>query len=150
MDHQTHIRLVDAHAKGVGGSDDTQFASDEGLLRVLLGFGGQPGMIGRRRQPLVAQEPGELLGLLAGGAIGNGTAALLGGQRLGNQLGHPGKFFTRGSLDHIEAEIVAPGAAIQHIQFDVQRFAEMADDVCHHFRLGSRRKALDQRQGLVR
>ena len=40
MDDQPHVGLVDAHAEGVGGGDNFQFAVDEALLHVLLGVRG--------------------------------------------------------------------------------------------------------------
>ena len=44
VDDQAHVRLVDAHAEGVGGDDGLQVTADEALLDVLPGLRGQPRM----------------------------------------------------------------------------------------------------------
>ena len=38
MNHQPHIRLVDAHTEGIGGGDHLQLSVDELCLGRLLGF----------------------------------------------------------------------------------------------------------------
>ena len=44
VDDQAHVRLVDAHAEGVGGDDGLEVTTDEALLDVLLGLRGQSRM----------------------------------------------------------------------------------------------------------
>ncbi len=39
MDHQPHVRFVDAHAECIGGRDHAQLAADEALLHILFGLG---------------------------------------------------------------------------------------------------------------
>ena len=74
VDHQPHVRLVDAHAEGIGSRDHAQFAADETLLHVLLGLRRQPGVEVIRRDLLVLQELRHLFGLLSRRTIDNGTA----------------------------------------------------------------------------
>ena len=59
-------------------------------------------------------------------------------------------FFARRSRDDVEAQVVAPGAAVEQAHGDAQLFAEMSDDIGDDFRFGGGRQALDQRQRLVR
>ena len=150
MDHQSHVGLVDTHAEGVGGGDDAQFAGDEGFLRVLLGFRRQAGVIGRGRQAFLPEKLRQLFGLLARGAVGDGTAGFLCRQLVGDQAADQIVFFARRSRDDVETQVVAPGAAVEHAHGDTQLVAEVPDDVGDDFRLGGGRQALDQRQRLVR
>ena len=74
VDDQAHVGFVDAHAEGVGGGDDAQFAGDECFLRVLLGFRRQAGVIGRGRQSPLPEKLRQLFGLLARGTVGDDAA----------------------------------------------------------------------------
>ena len=150
MDHQSHVGLVDTHAEGVGGGDDAQFAGDEGFLRVLLGFRRQAGVIGRGRQALFPEKLRQLFGLLARGAVGDGATGFFRRQLVGDQAADQVVFFARRGRDDVEAQVVAPGAAVEHAHGDTQLVAEVPDDVGDDFRLGGGRQALDQRQRLVR
>ena len=74
VDHEAHVRLVDAHAEGVGRRDRAQGAADEALLHVLLGLRRHTGVKVLRRHVLQLQELRHLLAPPARRAIDDGTA----------------------------------------------------------------------------
>ena len=65
MDYQPHVRLVDAHAEGVGGRHDAQTSGDEAILSFLLGIRFQSGVEISGFQAAILQEAGDLFRLLA-------------------------------------------------------------------------------------
>ena len=88
VDDQAHILLVDAHAEGVGRADDRGGAADETVLDALLQRGLQAGVEGFGRVPVLLQEFGQFLGVLAGRAVDNNAALVVvaGPQHVVNRL----------------------------------------------------------------
>ena len=64
MDHEPHVRFVDAHAEGVGGHHHARLAREPLLLpQRPLGVS-QSAVVGGGRRALLTQEVGDLLGAL--------------------------------------------------------------------------------------
>jgi hypothetical protein len=103
---EAHVGLVDAHAEGDGGDHDQPFLVEEAVLVGGAGFGCQPGVIGQRREALLAEEGGGFVDLLARQAVDDaGVATALGEE--GQQL------LARLLLGHDAVEDVRPVEARQ-------------------------------------
>ena len=77
VNHQAHVRLVDAHAEGVGGDDHSRVAFNELLLHGLLDLRRQAGVEVFRSDLLAAQETGDFLAAAARRAIDDSAAGNL-------------------------------------------------------------------------
>ena len=73
MVHEAHVRLVDAHAEGVGRRDNAQVPADEAFLHVLLDLQRHAGVEVVRRHVLQLQELHHLLAAPARRTIDDGT-----------------------------------------------------------------------------
>ena len=65
MEHEAHIRLVDAHAEGNRGADDDALLGHEQALRFRAIIGRHAGVIGDGAETLGDEEGGPFLGRLA-------------------------------------------------------------------------------------
>ena len=141
VDHQPHVRLVDAHAEGVGGGDHPRAALDEPLLDGLLDLRRQAGMEMVRGDVLVAEELGDVLAAPAGRAVDDGAA---GGVR--RQVGSQDpvdvrELLARGRPRHDELQVGPAGAAVEDPELDAEPVAEVGADVLLHVGLGGRGQA---------
>ena len=145
VDHEAHVRLVDAHAEGVGRRDRAQGAADEALLHVLLGLRRHTGVKMLRRHVLQLQELRHLLAPPARRAIDDGAA---GGvlRQIGLQhLMDVGELLATRGRDHLVAEVAALGAAVEDREFDAELLAEVPGDVLAHVGLRGRGQAQQRR-----
>ena len=145
MDDQPHIRLVDAHAEGVGGGDHAQLAVDEATLHLLLGFRRQPGMKEVRRHLLGLQELRHLFALPSRRAVHDGAPG-----PIGRQVGHQDLVDVRELLPaarrhHRELEVGALGAAVEDPEPDAELVPEVRLEVRHHVGLGGGGQAQHRR-----
>ena len=131
MNDQPHVRLVDAHAEGVGGGDGAQVAGDEAVLDVFLGFRRHGAVEESGLKALLLEEPGDFLGLAAGGAVDDDPARLLVGEVGGDCSVNVRQFVGRVGLDDDKLQVGASRAAVQVFQVDLQFLAEVFD----YFRL---------------
>ena len=76
MDHEAHVGLVDAHAKGVGGDDGAQLPANEAVLDVFLCFCRNTAMEIAGLDPFFLEELGDLFGMTLRGAVDYGAARL--------------------------------------------------------------------------
>ena len=138
MDHQAHVRLVDAHAKGVGGDDGPQFPSYEPILDVLLGLRRQPGMEVFRVDPLRLQELRDLLRLPPCRAVDDGAARLV-VRKIGRQyLVDMSELLSAARLHDHKLQIRALSATVQNPQADIELLLKVVLDFVHHVGLGGR------------
>ena len=77
MDHEAHIRLVDAHAERHRGAHGEAVLEQESTLALGAQLRVEPGMIGKRRHACLFQRFGQLLGPVAGGSIDDAAFALM-------------------------------------------------------------------------
>ena len=129
MNHEAHVRLVDAHAEGVGRRNRAQVAPDEALLHVLLGLGRHSGVEVLGRHLLQLQERRHLLATPARRAVDNGAARGIRRQAGLQHLADMGELLAARGWHYREVEIVALGAAVEDGQLDTQLVAKVADDV---------------------
>ncbi len=141
MDYQPDVGLVYAHAKGIGGRDDAQVATDESLLDALLGFRRKSRMEVLGLDILLAQEACYLLGSFPGCTVDDRAIFALRGE-LGRE--HPGNMIElglgRGGYDR-ELKIVAIGTAVEQPEADAHFLAKVLEDVIHDIRLRRRGQA---------
>ena len=149
MDHQPDIRLVDAHAEGVGRRDRAQVATDETLLHVLLGLRRQAGVKIIGLDVLQLQVFGNLLGASPRRAIDDGAPGGVRRQIRRQYLMDVREFLAAGSRDHLEAEIRPFCAAVEDRQLDAELVPEMPRNVLDHVGLGGRGQAQRRRRGAV-
>ena len=146
VDDQPHVRLVDAHAEGVGGDDHPQFAIDEAPLHVLSGFGRHAGMKVVGGEVFRFQKLRDFLRLPARGAVDDGTA-----RRIRRQIGHENpvnaiRLRAPGRRHHDELQIGAVGTAVEDGEFNAEPVAKVLPDVLHHVRLGRGGQAQHRRR----
>ena len=142
MDHEAHVRLVDAHAEGVGRRDRAQRPADEALLHVLLALRRHACVEVLGRHVLQLQELRHLLAPPARRAIDDGTAGGILRQARGLQhLMDVGELLAACGRDHLVAEVGAFGAAVEEREFDAELLAEVAEDVVAHVGLRGRGQA---------
>ena len=149
VDHQPHVRLVDPHAEGVGGRDRAQLAADEAPLHLLLRLRRQARVETVRGDPLQLQVLRDVLALLPRGAVDDRAA-----RRVGRQIGRQDLEDVRELLssrgrDHLEGEIGAFRAAVEHGQFDVEFVPKMAVDVPDDIGFRGRGQTQDRRDRSV-
>ena len=138
MDHQAHVRLVDAHAEGVGGDDGPQFPPYEAILDVLLGLRRQPGMEVFRVDPLRLQELRDLLRLPPCRAVDDGAARLV-VRKIGRQyLVDMSELLSAARLHDHKLQIRALSATVQDPQADIELLLKVVLDFVHHVGLGGR------------
>ena len=75
MDDETHVGLVDTHAKGDGSHDDVNLLHQEVILRLRAERAVETGMIGRRLDVIGFQHLSQFLNLLARKTIDDATLA---------------------------------------------------------------------------
>jgi hypothetical protein len=66
VDDEADVGLVHSHTEGNGGDDDACVAAHEAVLVGGAQSRLQPGVIGNRAHPVVAEDPGQVLGIAAG------------------------------------------------------------------------------------
>ncbi len=106
--HHSHIGLVDAHAEGVGGNDDSHLVVLPQLLPLVFHGGFQSRVIERGRQSLGVKHRGDVLAPSPAPHIDDGRAGH--GTQDVYQLG-----FLVGGLSHDVSEILAFKAHAEHI-----------------------------------
>ena len=88
VDDKAHVRLVDAHAKGVGGHHHQCAVIGEVLL-IFAPLGvGKAGVVARGGDAAQAQLAADLFDRLAGGAVDDAALAFVAGERAKQRL-HP-------------------------------------------------------------
>ena len=149
MDHQPDIRLVDAHAEGIGRRDRAQVAADETPLHVLLGLRRQAGVKMFGLDVLQLQIFGNLLASPPRRAIDDGAPGRVRRQVRRQYLMDMCKLLAAGSRDHLEAEVRPFGAAVEDRQLDAELVPEMPRNVLDHVGLGGRGQAQHRRRETV-
>ena len=117
MHHRPHVGAVDAHAEGVGGDRDVEFAGHERTLHALAHRAAEARVVGRRA-PAEGREARRLLvGGLARGRVDDGRAPRVVGRAegFGQHRVHP-------------APALGPGPHFRRAQGQV-RPGEAADDL---------------------
>ena len=115
MDHQAHVRLVDAHSEGIGGRDHPQLAANESLLHVLLCFRGQSRVKMLGVDFLKLQVLRRLFRLLSRRTIDDGTSGRILRKVRRQYPVDVGEFLRFGRLYDNEIQIRAPGPAVEHV-----------------------------------
>ena len=145
MHHQPDVRLVDAHAEGVGRRDHPQIADAEAFLDRLLLVRGQTGMKAFRCQPLLLQKLRHLLGRTTGRAIDDRARCTFLGQALFDDVEDVAKLGAAPRGADLEAEVGTGRPAVQQQQLGPQPVLEMVADILDHLRLGRGGQADDRR-----
>ena len=145
VDDQANVRLVDAHAEGVGGDDGPQVAADEALLDVLLRLRGQPRVEVVRIHALGLQERRQLLAVAPRGAVDDRPARLIRRQVGLQYLVDVGGLLPRARPHHDELQIGTLSSAVEDLEVDAQLLPEVVDDLGLHVGFGGRREAEDRR-----
>ena len=114
VDHQAHVRFVDAHSEGIGGRNHPQLAADESLLHALLRFRGQARVKVFRGHVLKLQELRRLFGLASRRAIDDGASRGIRRQIRHQYLMDVREFLRFGRLHDDEIQIRALGPAVEH------------------------------------
>ena len=141
MDHQPHVRLVDAHAEGIGCRDGPQLARYEPLLNTLLGFRRQTRMEVVGRHLLRLEELRHLFGPTPGGAVDDGASGRVRRQVRHQDLVDVVVLFGSGGLNYHEFEILAPCSTIEHSELCPEFLPEVSSDVGHDIGLRGRGEA---------
>ena len=145
VDHQPHVRLVDPHPEGIGGHDRTQLAGDEAPLHLLLRL---------RRQARVEVVRGDLfhlkvvrdiLALPPRRAVDDRAARRVWRQMGRQNLQDVRELLSSRGRDHLEGEIGAFRAAVEHGQLDVEFVPKVPGDVPDDIGFGGRGQAHDRR-----
>ena len=136
MDHEAHVRLVNAHAEGVGGDDDPQVAADETLLDVFLGLRRQSPVEIVRRYTLLLQELRHLCAVPPRGAVDDGAARHMLRQVFLQYLVNIVELRRAAGRHHHEVQVGAPGAAVEDPECNAQLLTEIVDNLVLHVRLG--------------
>ena len=147
VDHQPHVRLVYAHAEGVGGGDGPEPALDEVVLHLLLALGREPGVEVVRLCPLVPQESGDPLGVPPGGAVDDGPALEIIRKVAFQYVVEVGQLLDLTGWYDRELKVGPLRAPVNHIQNDAQGLLEIVDDLLLDVGLGGGREA--QHRGQV-
>ena len=138
VDDQTHIGLVDAHAKGVGSHYHPPFVVLPLLLVAVLDGGVESGMEVVGTDAGVGEHLGYLLGALAAAHIDDGTA--LHGSEDMQQL-----VVFVGGVAHDVAQVLALKAHAEHVVFFEP---QLVLDVYHHLGRGGGSEREDRYIGL--
>ena len=149
VDNEAHIRLVYAHAEGVGGDDRPQLPTDEALLHVLLGLRRQSGMEVIRVNAFLPQELRHLLCLRSRRAVDYRAAGFV-GRKVGRQyLVNIGELGGAARRHHYELQVGALRSTVEHLKLHAQLFSEVFDDFGFNVRLCGGGKAHDRRHRLL-
>ncbi len=146
MDDEAEIRLVDAHAEGVGGDDHPDVPRHEALLVPGAFPRAQPAVVASYLEPQAVEMLGDLLAVLDGGDVDDALPFHLpeeAAETLPLRL-------VPGSRDHLQAQVLAIDADVDHHDLLA---AELMADVLHHLgRRGGRerqnRRVAEDRQSL--
>ena len=149
VDHQPNVRLVDAHAEGVGRRDRAKLAADEAPLDVLLGLGRQARVIVLGRHVLQLKELGHILALPARCAIDDGAAGSVGRQIGLQNLMDVTELLAACGRHHLEGQVAALGPAVEDRELDADLVPEVLRDVVGDVRLGGCRQAKHRRHRLI-
>ena len=117
MDHEPHVRLVDAHAEGVGTHHHPRLSGLPVLLAESPDLGGNPGMVEGCRHPGRTQHVGRFLGALPVADIYDaraGDAVAHGEQFSGLVLAFPDDIGEVGTLEAGFEEILLPESEPVH------------------------------------
>ena len=149
VDHEAHVRLVDAHAEGVGRGDRAQLSVDKSVLHVLLGLRRHACVEVLGRHLLQLQELRNLLAAPACRAVDDGAARDMRRQIGLQHLADVIELLAARGRDHFEAEVAALGAAVEDRELDAELVAEVPDDVLAHVGLGGGGEAEQRRDRLI-
>ena len=75
MQHEPHVGLVNAHAKGIRRHNDRRGVVDEVILIFAACFGGQARVVLCGRKAVFGQKLLQLVHILAGGAVDDAALA---------------------------------------------------------------------------
>ena len=78
MDDKSHIRLVNAHAKGDGGHDHVNILAQEGVLVGAARLAFHTGMVGQGLDIVQPEHLGQFLHLFTAQAVNDTRLALVG------------------------------------------------------------------------
>ena len=144
VDHEAHVGLVDAHAEGVGGDDGPQLTADEVRLDVLPGLRRQSRVEMVRRQSLLLQVLGDLLGVPARGAVDDRAAGGVPRQVRLQYLVDVVELGRAACGHHHELQVLASRIGVQDIQLDPEFPLEVLGDLGLHVGLGGGGQAEDR------
>ena len=140
MNHQTHVRLVDAHAKGIGSDDGPQFPTYEALLDVLFSVRRQTCMEAARLDSLCLQELRDLLRLSPCRAVDDCAARLV-FREIGRQnLVDMSELLSAARLHHHKFQVGTSRPAVKDLKADIKLLLKVVHDFGHHIGLGGRRQ----------
>ena len=140
------VRLVDAHAEGVGGDHHVDVARVEAALDLPLPLGRDPGVEVPGHEAALGERLGGLLRAPLGRAVDDGAARVAAVQRAGHRLVDVLDALRGRRRDHGEFEIGALGAAVDDLEPRRQRPLEVRADVLDDVVLGGRGQAQDRRR----
>ena len=137
MNHQSHVFLIDPHAKGVGSDDGPHVAMDEAPLYVLPGLRRQARMEMVCRQLPDLQVFGNLLAPAPRCAVDDGPTVPGGQQVFRQEAMDVGQLLAACGGDHLEGQVGSVGATVKDVQIHVQLVVKVLHDFLDHLRLGS-------------
>ena len=145
MHDEPNVWLVDAHAEGIGRSDDPKLAGAERLLHLALALGREARVEEVGRQALPLQELRHFLGRSSGGAVDDGTGRALRRQVRLDRVQDIGQFGGLLRRQNREGEVCPHGTTVEQHQLHSKAALEVIADVAHHLGLGRRREAQEGR-----
>ena len=145
MHHQTHIFLVDAHAKGVRRADHPHGSRQEFVLHALLLRRCQTGVKMRGRPAFRLQILGRLPRRLPRRPKHDGTARGLGREPIGQQIMKPLELLVTAHRPHFEPQVIPLDATLEQRQLAAGLDPEMLEDLGFDVLLGGGREAGNRR-----
>ena len=116
MNHQTDVRLVYPHTKGVGSRDHAQIADTEVLLNLALVIGAKARMIPFSGDALLFQELRHALGAVAGCTIDDRPRHALARKLSLDRIEDIGHLGCPLRWSHLEAQVRPRCAAVDQSQ----------------------------------
>ena len=144
MDDQAHVRLVHAHAEGVGRGDHPHAAGEEGLLHRALVRWQHATVEIAAGQIGIGEETRDFFHRLL--ACAENDCAALFTQCVLQQAQHLRVLGCRWRRAHFIVKILTAYAALESVEHNAQALLEVLADVVHHIRLGGRREAEHRRR----
>ncbi len=143
---RANVRLVDAHAEGVGGDHHVDVALVEAALDLPFPLGRDAGMEVPGLEAALGERLGGLFRAPLGRAVDDGAARVFPVQRAGHRLVDVLDALRGRRRNHDEFEIGALGAAVDHLESRLQRPLEVLADIVDDIVLGGRGQAQDRRR----
>ena len=139
------VRLVDAHAEGVGGDHHLDVALVEAALDLPFPLGRDTGMEVPGHEAALGERLGSFLRAPLGRAVDDGSARVSSVQRTCHRLVDVLYTLRGRRRNHDEFEIGALGAAVDHVEPRLQRLLEVLADIFDDVVLGGRGQTQDRR-----